>query len=124
VSDTASHLVVVRDLRCVAILGVLPEERDRPQPLSVDLDVALHVGASASSDDLADTVNYAAFCDVAVETLATSKCALLEAAVELVGAAILGLDPRVGAVEVTITKLRPPIAHDVATVGVRRRVER
>lgn len=120
----ASHTVVIRDLRCVAVLGALAEERDRPQPLSVDLDVALAVERSASSDALADTVNYASFCDVTVDTLASSRCVLLEAAVELVGAAILGVDPRVVAVDVTVTKLRPPIPHDVATVGVRRRVER
>ena len=119
-----SHTVEVRDLRCVAIIGALAEERERPQPIRVDLDVDLDVEVVGASDDLDDTVNYAVICDVALEILTTSRFVLLEAACDHVARAILGVDPRVRAVEIVVTKLRPPIPHDVATVGVRRRVGR
>jgi dihydroneopterin aldolase len=119
-----SDRIEVRGLRVVAICGVLAEERLRPQPLSVDLDVELDATAAAHSDDVADTVDYGALLDAAVGALVAARPRLLEAACELVGTAVLTADPRSEAVTVAITKLRPPVAHDVAGVAVRRRVAR
>jgi len=120
VTDT----IEVRGLSVVAICGALDEERSRPQPLRLDLDVELDAGSAARSDELDDTVNYALLCDVAVSTLTEAKPVLLEAACELIGRALLGVDDRVDAVTVTVAKLRPPIPHAAASVGVRRRVAR
>jgi dihydroneopterin aldolase len=120
VTDT----ILVRDLRVVAVCGVGDEERSRPQPLRVDLDVVLEGTDGAATDALDDTVDYGALCDVAAAALDEQQPRLLEAACELVGRAVLGADRRVAAVEVTVTKLRPPVPHDVATVGARRHVAR
>jgi len=114
----------IRGLRVVAVCGVLDEERARAQPLEVDLDVELDAATAASSDELTDTANYAALCDVAVAALAAGRPRLLEAACELVGRAVLAADPRVLAVGVTVAKLHPPVPHDVAAVAVRRRIAR
>jgi 7,8-dihydroneopterin aldolase/epimerase/oxygenase len=116
--------IEVRGLRVLAVCGVLPEERERAQPLGVDLDVELDADAAAVSDDLADTANYAALCDAAVAALHVARPRLLEHACEVVGAAVLDADARVLAVTVSVAKLRPPIPHDVASVAVRRRVHR
>jgi 7,8-dihydroneopterin aldolase/epimerase/oxygenase len=119
-----THVVEVRGLRVDAVCGVLDEERRAPQPLRVDLDVELDVEVAASSDALADTVNYADLVDRAVTTLVSAQPFLLESACDKVGAVVLDADHRVTAVTVTIAKLRPPIPHDVETVGVRRRLTR
>lgn len=116
--------IEVRDLRVVAICGVPDEERRRAQPLRVDLDVELEPTAAAVTDDVGDTVDYGALCDLAVDAIAEEQPRLLETACELVGRAVLGADLRVAGVVVTVTKLRPPIPHDVATVGIRRHVTR
>jgi 7,8-dihydroneopterin aldolase/epimerase/oxygenase len=114
----------VRGLRVVAICGVGDEERVRPQPLAVDLDVELDADAAAASDDLAETANYAALCDAAVTALVAARPRLLEAACEVVARAALAADRHVLAVTVGVTKLHPPVPHDVASVAVRRRLAR
>jgi dihydroneopterin aldolase len=120
VTDT----IELRDLRVVAIVGVGEPEREQPQPLRIDLDVELAPTAATRTDAVADTVDYAALCDVAVAAVRAEQPRLLETACELIGRALLGADPRVASATVTVTKLRPPIAHDVGTVGVRHRVAR
>jgi dihydroneopterin aldolase len=120
VSDT----IEVRGLRVVAICGVFDEERRAPQPLAVDLDVELNMGRAGASDDLADTVSYALMCEVAAAAIVSTAPRLLEHACEVAGHAVLALDDRIGAVTVTVAKLRPPIPLDVATAGVRRRLVR
>jgi FolB domain-containing protein len=116
--------IELHGLRVVAICGVLEEERVRAQPLQVDLDVEVLANAAATSDDVSDTADYAALCDAAVTALVRARPRLLEAACEAVGRAVLDAEPRVLAVTVAVAKLHPPVAHDLATVAVRRRVER
>jgi dihydroneopterin aldolase len=116
--------IEVRGLRVVATCGVGPAERERPQPLSIDLDVELDTRAAGASDDVADTVDYGAACDAAASALVAARPHLLEHGCEAVGRAVLDGDPRVTAVTVALTKLRPPLPHDVAAVAVRRRLAR
>jgi dihydroneopterin aldolase len=116
--------IEVRGLRVVAVCGVLDEERTRAQPLSIDLDVELDLDAAAAGDDLGTTADYGRLLDAGVTALVEARPLLLEAACELVGRAVLDADAKVLAVTVTVAKLRPPVPHDVASVGVRRRVAR
>lgn len=113
----------LRGLRLVASVGVLPEERARPQPVEVDLDVELAAGSdrAATSDDLADAVDYAAVLAAAQQALTAGHVDLLERAAGLVADAVLAVDDRVAAVEVVVRKLRPPVPQDVASAGVRLR---
>jgi dihydroneopterin aldolase len=119
-----SHTIEVRGLRVVAVVGVLAEERERAQPLRLDLDVELNVDGAAGDDDVRGTVDYAELCERAVTTIAARAPRLLETACDLVGTTLLDADARVVAATVTVTKLRPPVAVDVDTVGVRRRFTR
>ena len=116
--------IEVRGLRVLAVCGVLDEERRAVQPLSVDLDVELDAQRAAASDDLDDTVSYALMCEAAAEAIVDASPRLLEHATDVAGVAVLALDERISAVTVTVTKLRPPVALDVATTGVRRRLAR
>jgi 7,8-dihydroneopterin aldolase/epimerase/oxygenase len=116
--------IEIHGLRVVAVCGVPPEERVRAQPLQVELDVEVFANAAATSDDVGDTADYAALCDAAVTALVQARPKLLEAACEVVGRAVLDAEPKVLAVTVAVAKLHPPVAHDLATVAVRRRVER
>ena len=111
--------IEVRGLRALGVHGVLAEERTRPQPFSVDLDVWVDTAAAAASDDLADTVAYAALATRAVAVVEQRSFALLEALAAAVAAALLGADDAVRAVAGRVTKRRPPVGLDVATFGVR-----
>jgi 7,8-dihydroneopterin aldolase/epimerase/oxygenase len=110
--------IELRGLRVVGRIGVLDHEREQDQPLEIDLDLAVDLGAAGASDDLGDTVDYGAVCTAVAVTVAEGHVALLEHLAARVAAAVFGLDDRIGAVDLTIRKLRPPVPVDLATSGV------
>ena len=105
-------------LRVVALVGVLPEERLRAQPLEVDLALEVDLGPAGASDALEDTVDYGAVCDCVVAVIAAEQPLLLERLAQRVATEVLGLDDRIDAVELAVRKLRPPVPHDLASSGV------
>ncbi len=111
--------IELRGLRLSAVVGVLPHEREQPQPLELDLDVVVDLAPAGASDDLADTVDYGALCAEAEKVVAHSTFALLETLAEHVAAALLAADARVVEVTVAVRKLWPPVAQQLATSGVR-----
>jgi dihydroneopterin aldolase len=111
--------VVLRGLRVVGTHGVLAEEQARAQPFEVDLELSVDLTAASASDALEDTVDYGAVVDVAAGVVANERFALLERLAGRIGDAVLGLDARIAAVEVTVKKLRPPVPVDLASAAVR-----
>ena len=119
-----SDRIEVRDLRVTGTHGALPEERDRAQPFSVDIVAWVDMEAAQQSDDLADTVDYGALAQAAADVVGGRSYRLLEALSGRLASALLIVDPRLEAVEVTVRKLRPPLALDVGSTGVRVRRSR
>lgn len=115
----ADDRIELRGLRLTGIVGVLPHEQATPQPLELDLDVEVDLAAAGASDDLGDTVDYGALCDAVEEIVASTRYALLEALAERIATTVLQQDQRVGAVTVSLRKLRPPVAQPLDTSGVR-----
>jgi FolB domain-containing protein len=112
--------ITVTGLVANGICGCLPAERTAAQPFRVDLSCEVDFDAAAASDDLADTVNYADLADLAVHHVATGAFFLVEALADAICRSILAADARIAATTVTVTKLHPPITHQVAGVGVTR----
>jgi 7,8-dihydroneopterin aldolase/epimerase/oxygenase len=113
--------IEIRDLRVTGVHGVLPEERERAQPFSVDIVAWVDMEPAQQSDDLADTVDYGALAQAAADVVGGRSYRLLEALAGRLASALLIVDPRLEAVEVTVRKLRPPLALDVGSTGVRVR---
>ena len=111
--------IEVRDLRVTGVHGVLPEERERAQPFSLDIVAWVDMGAAQQSDALSDTVDYGALTQVAADVVGQRSYRLLEALAGRLADALLLTDARLTAVEVTVRKLRPPLPLDVASTGVR-----
>lgn len=115
-----SDVIELRGLRLVALVGALPEERTRAQPLEVDLDVEADLSVAGASDLLGDTIDYGALCELVTRTIAGSgHVALLEALAERTARAVLATDDRVTGVTVCVRKVRPPVPQDLATSGVK-----
>jgi len=114
VADRIELRGLVASGRC----GVLPEELARAQPIEVDLDVIVDLAPPGRSDQLDDTVEYGAICSVVERVITTERFALLEALAERIAEVVLR-DDAVLAVEVAVRKLRPPVAQQLATSGVR-----
>jgi len=129
-----SPRIEIRDLQVLGVHGVLPEERQRAQPFSLDIDVWVDradaigadvIGADAigadviGADAIGDTVDYGVLVERAAKMVSSSSFQLVETLAGAVASSLLDVDRRVVAVAVTVRKLRPPLPHHVGSVGVR-----
>jgi dihydroneopterin aldolase len=81
--------IELRGLRALGIHGVLPEERERPQPFEVDIDLEVDLRRAGRSDDLADTVDYGAVAGAVAAAVAGPRLDLLESLAERIAGAVL-----------------------------------
>jgi len=89
-------------LEVCCVIGDLPEERTRAQRLLVD--AVLEVDAAAAdTDELSDTVDYAALAAAIRSSLVDAKCRMIERAAKIAAEECLK-DGRVFSATVTITK--------------------
>jgi len=100
------------------IVGVLPHEREIRQPIRVDLDLFVDLHDAGRTDELADTVDYGAVAVQVADALRESKDILLERLADRVAEVAVSFE-RVEAVEVTITKVRPPVPENLDHTAVR-----
>jgi dihydroneopterin aldolase len=115
----ADDVIELRGLHVSGIVGVLAHERTQPQPLDIDLDITLDLARAGGSDDLADTVDYGALCAITEQIVGSTTFALLEALAERIAGTLLDTDARIDTVTVSVRKLRPPVAQQLVTSGVR-----
>ncbi|HRR34759.1 MAG TPA: dihydroneopterin aldolase [Kiritimatiellia bacterium] len=90
-------------LEVACVIGDLPEERGREQRLMVDVSLACDLAAAGVSDDLRDTVDYAALAAAIRAALRAARCRMIERAAEYVARVCLA-DPRVRSVRVRVEK--------------------
>jgi len=110
--------IYLRRLRFFAVHGLLPEERRHPQEFWVDVRCQVDFQRAAETDDVADTVNYADIVMAVRSVVEGEPVNLLERLARQVAEAVRAVDRRIGAIEVTITKVRPPFPVDSAGVEV------
>lgn len=111
-------VIELRGLSVLGHCGALPEERERRQPLEIDLDVCADLTVPAATDELADTIDYGELCAGVERVVAGERFTLLERLATRV-AEVAMADQRVTAVTVSVRKLRPPVPSHLATAGVR-----
>ncbi len=110
--------ILISGLRAMGVHGVLPEEQVRPQPFEVDVELIVDVSAAGESDDLDDTVDYAAVCDAVNRIVSTEQYRLLERLASRI-AEVCRADPRVVGAVVEVRKLHPPVYAMLDYVAVR-----
>lgn len=103
--------------------GVLDHERRLGQRFVVDVDLELDLRPAATSDDLADTVDYGALAGRIGEAVGGPPAALLETVAARVADLCLD-DDRVSAVEVRVHKPSAPLPVPGGGVTVTLRRER
>ncbi len=114
--------IELRGVEVLLFCGVLPEEKVRRQPFRFDISIELDLGRSATTDNIDDTVNYAAVIDQLAE-LQNERFDLLERVAGRALEMILS-DPKVEAAEISVHKMRPPVPHQVESTGVTMRRQR
>jgi dihydroneopterin aldolase len=110
--------IIISGLRGMGIHGVLPEERTRPQPFEVDVEMEVDLVKAGQSDDLDDTVDYSAVSEAVSRVVKNESYQLIERLATRVGE-VCRTDERVIAVTVTVRKLHPPVRAMLDHVGVR-----
>ena len=91
-----------------AFHGVFPQERTVGGRYSVSLRLHADVSAAFSSDDVADTLDYAAAAAIVREEMGHPS-ALIEHVAARIAHSLLEAFPRLACVDVRLCKLHPPI---------------
>lgn len=115
--------VTVSGLEVYGRHGVHEPERALGQRFVVDLEIDLAHARASSSDDLADTVDYAALSDAVAAIVGGPPVALLESLAARIADRVLE-DPHAAAVTVTVHKPHVAIAHTLTETAVRLRRRR
>jgi dihydroneopterin aldolase len=113
----AADRIELRGLRAVGTHGALPEEQVRAQPFEVDVDIYADLRGAGDSDALVDTVDYGALAEAIERIVRREQFQLLERLADRIADEVRR-DTRVDSVRVTVRKLRPPVAVDLASAAV------
>lgn len=114
----SSDLISIKGLKASARLGVEAEEREKPQPVEIDLELALDASDAGRSDRLEDTVDYSKLVEEVVDIVSSASYGLLEALALRIADAVL-TRPRVEAVTVSVTKLALSLRQELDRIEVR-----
>jgi len=100
--------------------GVSDEERSRPQPFTVDIEVETDLARAGDTDDVADTVDYRRLRSIARDVITGEPAHLIEALAHRIAARSLEI-AAVTAVSVRVAK-RPRSMEplDAAAVEIKR----
>ncbi len=107
----------LRQVRFHAFHGVMPQERQVGGDFVLDLKVGYPLERAMQTDEVADTLNYAALYElVAREMQQPSK--LLEHVAGRMAEAISQAFPQVTSIDLVLTKQNPPMGADCEGAGV------
>ena len=107
----------LKNMRFYAYHGLLPEEASLGQQFEVDLELLRDLTAAGSTDDPADTSDYAVVLSIVKEVVTGSRCQLLEALADRIATAV-GQACRPIELIVRVRKPRPPVEAQLDGVEV------
>jgi len=109
-------IIFIRDIRIDTLIGAYEFERRQPRTLQVDIEIGRPSIRACRTDQLTDTIDYAAVVDVVKEIFASHTFHLLEPLAECIVEHILErFDAQWARIEVSKTGVVP----DAGDVGVR-----
>ena len=115
--------ICLHEVRFYAFHGVMPQERSVGGEFFVSVKVGYPLEKAMSSDDVADTLNYAALYELVKKEM-MQPSSLLEHVMGRIVEAIEKAFPEVTSVEVKIKKVNPPMGSDSNGAEVMGRFER
>ncbi len=109
--------IIIERLEFQGNCGVTLGERQKHQPLAVDLELECQTEPAATSDDIRQTVDYAQVADRVIEVGTAQDCALLETFAERLLTMLFSEFP-IERAKIWVRKLAPPLKHATGSVGV------
>lgn len=123
-TDGQQVTIHIEGLEVYARHGLLPAEKEAAQLFRFDLELRLDSCPACVSDNIEDTVDYAAVSEEVVEVATTASYELLERLAARVAGAVMEKHPAVAAMRVRVEKAAPPLDHKTSAVAVTVAVER
>ena len=114
--------IQLHDMRFYAYHGVMEQERRVGGEYLVSLSVEADLSRPMVSDDVADTINYAALYEVVAREM-DQPSKLLEHVAGRIAQRVLADFPLVDALSIRITKCNPPMGADCKGASVELRIE-
>lgn len=113
----SNSYIFLRGLRFHAYHGVLEQERAVGNDYTVDVRIAYPIDRAMDSDDVKDTINYAEVFGIIREEM-NIPSQLLEHVLGRIGERLFREFPAIESVDLTLTKLNPPMGADCGGAGV------
>ena len=101
-----SDRVVLHAMRFEGRHGVTAEERAEPQPIEVDVELALDLRRAGLEDELVETADYSRAYELCRDVVESASFRLLEAIAEAIAHELMAAYPRVREVTVRVRKMR------------------
>ncbi len=114
---TTSSKIYLKGLRFHAFHGVLPQERLTGNDYLVDVTIDYDFSKAIETDDVADTISYADIYRLIAQEMSI-PAQLLEHVAGRMARRIVEKWPEVGKVDISLTKLNPPMGADCLGAGV------
>ena len=114
-AETLIQHVFIRDLTLPALIGIYIHEKENPQPIRINLDLAVKANMTANKDRLADVVSYEEIADGVRKLIASGHVNLVETLAQQI-ADICFSHQRVQTVRVRVEKLA--VFEDAVSAGV------
>lgn len=118
-----SSYVFLKNVRFRAFHGVLPQERLVGGDFLLNLRVGYPIEKGMESDEVEDTLNYAALFDLVRQEM-NKPSQLLEHVAGRIVKTIMEAFPDVTSVDLELTKLNPPMGADSDGAGIFLKVKR
>ena len=118
-----SSYVFLKNVRFRAFHGVLPQERLVGGDFLLNLRVGYPIEKGMESDEVEDTLNYAALFDLVRQEM-NKPSQLLEHVASRIVKTIMEAFPAVTSVDLELTKLNPPMGADSDGAGIFLKVKR
>ena len=109
--------ICLNDIRLYAFHGVLEQERRVGGEYSVSIRVHYNIYKAMETDNVDDTFNYAQLLKIVKREMAVPSN-LLEHVAGRIGNAVFQEFPQAEAIDLTVTKLNPPMGADCAGASV------
>lgn len=110
-------IIKLKNIRTFSFHGCLVEEAKIGSDYRVDLKIKTDLRKSSHSDNLSDTIDYVQLNKVVIEEMAI-RSKLLEHVAQRIIERIFRELPSVSTVNLSVSKLNPPISGDVEAVTI------
>jgi dihydroneopterin aldolase len=110
--------IIIRDAKIMGRHGVSPEEKLEDQPFLIDLEMEADLKKPCRTDNLEDTVNYAAVNKLVIKIVRNNSYNLVEKLAEEICLALFQNFDQINRIKITVKKPEAPMTGDFQWVGV------